>query len=132
MGYPETVTWYWLRRLVLNAVDGWSARFRQSTLHYTNTSVGSGSKEVRNQVAGHLDSHTYRANYQDQRISLDVAGLVRGQETEDALIRKLNDIGTNADPGANVALRPKALEQIASQPDVASLYSEHRRLANIL
>ena len=22
MGYPETVTWYWLRRLVLNAVDG--------------------------------------------------------------------------------------------------------------
>lgn len=22
MGYPETVTWYWLRRLVLNSVDG--------------------------------------------------------------------------------------------------------------
>ena len=22
MGYAETVTWYWLRRLVLNAVDG--------------------------------------------------------------------------------------------------------------
>lgn len=22
MGYPQTVTWYWLRRLVLNAVDG--------------------------------------------------------------------------------------------------------------
>ena len=95
-------------------------------------SAGFGSKEVRNQVAGHLDSRTYRNNYQDQRITLDVASLARGQETEDALIRRLNDVGTNADPGANVALSPEALEHIASLPDVASLQSERRRLAQAL
>ena len=94
--------------------------------------AGSGSEEVRNQVAGHLDSRTYRNNYQDQRITLDVASLVRGQATEDALIRKLNDVGTNADPDANVALPPEALEHIASLPDVTALQSEHRRLAEIL
>lgn len=94
--------------------------------------AGSGSEEVRNQVAGHLDSRTYRNNYQDQRITLDVASLVRGQESEDALIRKLNDIGTNADPDANVALSTEALERIASLPDVVSLQSKHRRLAETL
>ena len=30
MGYPQTVTWYWLRRLVLNAVDGQYLRLRRS------------------------------------------------------------------------------------------------------
>ena len=94
--------------------------------------VGFGSEEVRNQVAGHLDSRTYRNNYQDQRINLDVASLVRGQETEDELIRRMNDIGTNADPDANVALSREALEHIASLPDVASLQSERRRLAQAL
>ena len=132
MGYPETVTWYWLRRLVLNAVDGLCALFCQSSRIPLTPGAGFGSEEVRNQVAGHLDSRTYRNNYQDQRITLDVASLVRGQETEDALIRKLNDIGTNADPDANVALSPEALEHIASLPDVASLRSEHHRLAEAL
>lgn len=33
MGYPETVTWYWLRRLVLNAVDGWCGYAQQSQSH---------------------------------------------------------------------------------------------------
>ncbi len=87
---------------------------------------------MRNQAAGHLDSRTHRNNYQDQRITLVVASLVRGQATEDALIRKMNDIGTNADPDANVALPPEAFEHIASLPDVASLQSEHRRLAKTL
>lgn len=95
-------------------------------------SAGFGSEEVRNQVAGHLDSRTYRNNYQDQCIALDVASLVRGQETEDALIRRLNDVGTNADPGANVALSPEALEYIASLPDVAALQAERNRLAQAL
>ena len=67
-------------------------------------SIGFGSEEVRNQVAGHLDSRTYRNNYQDQCITLDVASLVRGQKTEDALLRKFNDVGLNADPNANIAL----------------------------
>lgn len=132
MGYPETVTWYWLRRLVLNAVDGSYASVSLREEHITNLIAGSGSEEVRNQVAGHLDSRTYRNNYQDQRITLDVASLVRGQATEEALIRKLNDIGTNADPDANVALPPEALEHIASLPDVISLQAEHRRLARTL
>lgn len=70
---------------------------------------------MRNQVAGHLDSRTYRNNYQDQRITLDVASLVRKQATEDTLIRKLNDISTNADPDANVALPAEGLEYVAGQ-----------------
>ena len=44
----------------------------------------------------------------------------------------MNDIGTNADPDANVALPPEALEHIASLPDVASLQCERRRLAQAL
>lgn len=94
--------------------------------------AGYGSEEVRKQVAGHLDSRTYRTNYQDQRITLDVASLARGQETGNLLIRKLNDIGTNADPNANIALPPEALERIASLPDVVSLQSEYRRVAETL
>ena len=94
--------------------------------------AGSGSEEVRNQVAGHLDSRTYRNNYQDQRITLDVASLVLGHTTEDTLIRKLNDIGTNADPDANVALPPEALECIASLSDVVALQSEHLHLTKAL
>lgn len=96
------------------------------------TRIGFGSEEVRNQVAGHLDSRTYRTNYQDQRINLDVASLVSGHDGEDALIRKLNDVGTNADPNANVALPLETLEQIAALPDVVSLRVEQRRLAELL
>lgn len=132
MGYPETVTWYWLRRLVLNAVDGsYSPTVQASSISLTPIAAA-GSEEVRNQVAGHLNSRTYRNNYQDQRITLDVGSLVRGQATEDTLIRKLNDMGTNADPGANVVLPREALQHIGSLPDVASLQSEHRRLAKAL
>ncbi|KAK3669522.1 hypothetical protein LTR78_010576 [Recurvomyces mirabilis] len=114
MGYREPVTWYWLRRLVLNAVDG------------------AGSEEVRNQVAGHLDSRTYRNNYQDQHISLDVASLVRGRPTEDTLMQKLNHAAADIDPDCNIPLAPETLQQIASLPDVAALEAECCRLAQAL
>ena len=94
--------------------------------------AGLGPKEVRNQVAGHLDSRTYRNNHQDQRISLDVASLVRGQKTKDALLRKLDDSGLDADPDANIALPPEAHDYIAAFPDVAALQAEHCRLAESL
>ncbi|KAK3669707.1 hypothetical protein LTR78_010390 [Recurvomyces mirabilis] len=114
MGYREPVTWYWLPRLVLNAVDG------------------AGSEEVRNQVAGHLDSRTYRNNYQDQHISLDVASLVRGRQTEDALMQKLNHAAADIDPNCNLPLAPETLQQIATLLDVVALEAECCRLAQIL
>ncbi len=92
-------------------------------------SAGFGSEEVRNQVAGHLDSRIYRNNYQDQRISLDVASLVRGQETEDALLHKFNAVGLNADPNANIILPRETHDHIAALSDVATLQAEHSRLA---
>lgn len=95
-------------------------------------SAGFGSKEVRNQVAGHLDSRTYRNNYQDQRISLDVASLVRGQKTEDALLRKFNGVGLNADPNANIALPRETHDYIATLSDVATLQAEQCRLAECI
>lgn len=95
-------------------------------------SVGFGSEEVRNQVAGHLDSRTYRNNYQDQRISLDVASLVRGQKTEDALLRKFNDVGLNADPNANIALPRETHDYIAALSDVAALQAEQSRIAECI
>lgn len=104
-------------------------RTRNGILIY---SAGFGSEEVRNQVAGHLDSRTYRNNYQDQRISLDVASLVRGQKTEDALLRKFNDIGLNADPNANITLSCETHEHIAALSDVAALQAEHSRLAECI
>ncbi|KAK1041382.1 hypothetical protein LTR74_018617 [Friedmanniomyces endolithicus] len=114
MGYREPVTWYWLRRLALNAVDG------------------AGSEEVRNQVAGHLDSRTYRNNYQDQHISLDVASLVRGRQTEDALMQKLNHAAADIDPDCNLPLAPETLQQIATLPDVVALEAECCRLTQTL
>lgn len=95
-------------------------------------SAGFGSEEVRNQVAGHLDSRTYRNNYQDQRISLDVASLVRGQKPEDALLRKFNNVGLNADPNANITLPRETCERIAALPDVIALQAEHARLAECI
>ncbi|WPH03432.1 Hypothetical protein R9X50_00631200 [Acrodontium crateriforme] len=86
------------------------------------------SQEVRNQVAGHLDSRTYRNNYQDQHISIDVAGLAKGQNTEDMLIRKLNNLATDADPNADIPLPLEAYEQIDKLPDVVSLRDNYRRL----
>lgn len=97
------------------------SQFREQIIKPLTTYAGFGSEEVRIQVADHLDSSTYRNNYHDQRINLDVASLVRGQEIEDPLIRKLSDIGTNADHNANVALPPEALEHIAALPDVVPL-----------
>ena len=91
--------------------------------------AGCGSEEVRNQVAGHLNSQTYRNSYQDQRISLNVAGLVRGHGTKDALMRNLSDIGTDADPDANITLPAEAVEHIATLSDVTSLKIESCRLA---
>ncbi len=94
--------------------------------------TGFGSEEVRNQVAGHLDSRTYRNNYQDQRINLDVANLVRGQKPEDTLLRRFNDVGLNADPNANITLPRETSERIAVLPDVIALQAEQSRLAECI
>ena len=94
--------------------------------------AGFGSDEVRNQVSGHLESRTYRASYQDQNISLDVANLVRGQDPEDALMRKLNHMGVDADPNANVPLPPEAHLEIAALPDMVALDAECKRLTELV
>ena len=47
-------------------------------------------------------------------------------------IRKLNDIGTNADPNCNVLLPPEVQEHIAGLPDVVALRTEQDRLSEIL
>lgn len=131
MGYREPVTWYWLRRLVLNAVDGMLIGCDHCPF-VANPYTGAGSEEVRNQVAGHLDSRTYRNNYQDQHISLDVASLVRGRQTEDALMQKLNHAAADIDPDCNLPLAPETLQQIATLPDVVALEAECCRLTQTL
>lgn len=131
MGYREPFTWYWLRRLVLNAVDGMLTCCAYAC-PVTNCCTGAGSEEVRNQIAGHLDSRTYRNNYQDQHISLDVANLVRGRQTEDTLMQKLNHAAADIDCGATFVLTPEAHQQIATLPDVIILEAECRRLAQPL
>ena len=90
---------------------------------------GSGSEEARNQIAGHLDGRTYRNHYQDQHIHVDVPGLVRGEKTEDALIRKWNNMGINADPNANRPLSPGEIRAIQELPDVVALRSDYENLA---
>lgn len=83
---------------------------------------------MRNQIAGHLDSQTYRNHYQDQHINIDVANIVRGQPTEDALLRQLNCMGAEKDPNANVAL-PKGFDQeVAALPDVIVVETQWRTL----
>ena len=92
---------------------------RRNSLTYL---LGFGSEEVRNQVAGHLESRTYRNSYQNQRIELDIPGLVLRQEPEDALlIKQLNLIGVNADPAANIPLPLGAHDEVAALPDVEAL-----------
>lgn len=78
-------------------------------------------------MAGHVESRTYRNNYQDQRIT-DVAGLGRGQATKDTFIRKLDHIGINVDPGVNATLALEAPERIASLPDDVALRLQHLSL----
>lgn len=51
----------------------------------------------------HLESRTYRIHYQDQNIALDVANLVRGQDTDDAMLRRLNSMGANRHLNANLS-----------------------------
>jgi hypothetical protein len=90
-------------------------------------SPGFGSEEVRNQVAGHLESRTYRNSYQHQRIDLDIPGLVLRQAPEDALvIKQINLMGANADPAANVSLPPEAHDKITALPDVEALNQEYQ------
>ena len=91
---------------------------------------GFGSEEVRNQVAGHLESRTYRNSYQNQRIDLDIPGLVLRQAPEDALlIKQMNLMGANADPAANISLPPEAHDEIAALPDVEALSVDYNRAA---
>ena len=73
-----------------------------------------------------MESRTYRNSYQNQRIELDIPGLVLRQEPEDALlIKQLNLIGANADPAANIPLPPEAHNEIAALPDVEALRVEY-------
>ncbi|KAK4615709.1 hypothetical protein CLAFUW4_09808 [Fulvia fulva] len=99
-GYKQSLTWYCLRRMVLNAVDG------------------IGSEEARNQISGHLDSRTYRAHYLDQHIHIDVIAAVKGRKGEDEIIRQANSMGMLADPRSNRPLSAKDLESIDSLPEV--------------
>ena len=90
-------------------------------------SLGFGSEEIRNQVAGHLEGRTYRNSYQHQRIDLDIPGLVLRQAPEDALvIKQINLMGANADSAANVPLPPEAHDEIAALPDVEALNQEYK------
>ena len=89
--------------------------------------LGFGSEEIRNQVAGHLESRTYRNNYQHQRIDLDIPGLVLKHTPDDALvIKQINLIGVDADPAANISLPPEAHDEIAAFPDVEAINQEYQ------
>jgi len=99
-GYKESLTWYCLRRMVLNAVDG------------------IGSDEARNQISGHLDSRTYRAHYLDQHIHIDVIAAVKGRKGEDEIIRKANSMGMLADPRCNRPLSAEDLKSIDNLPEM--------------
>ena len=94
IGYKESLTWYCLRRIVLNAVD----------------SIG--LDEARNQISGHLDSRTYRAYYIDQQIGIDVIATVKGRKHEEDIIRDVNSMGITADPNAYYKLSTEDLEAI--------------------
>jgi hypothetical protein len=100
MGYKESLTWYCLRRMVLNAVDG------------------IGSDEARNQISGHLDSRTYRAHYMDQQIGIDVIAAVKGRKHEEDIIRDVNSMGMTADPNAYYKLSTEDLEAIENLPEM--------------
>jgi hypothetical protein len=100
MGYKESLTWYCLRRMVLNAVDG------------------IGSDEARNQISGHLDSRTYRAHYMDQQIGIDVIAAVKGRKHEEDIIRDVNSMGMTADPNAYYKLSTEDLEAIENLPEI--------------
>ena len=77
-----------------------------------------------------MESRTYRNSYQNQRIELDIPGLVLRQAPEDALlIKQLNLIGANADPAANIPLPPEAHDEIAALPDVEALRVEYHLAA---
>ena len=74
-----------------------------------------------------MESRTYRNSYQNQRIDLDIPGIVLRQAPEDALlIKQMNLMGANADPAANVPLPPEAHEEIAALPDVEALNVDYR------
>jgi hypothetical protein len=89
--------------------------------------LGFGSKEVRNQVAGHLKSRTYRNSYQHHRIDLDIPGLVLKHAQEDThVIKQINLIGVDTDPAANIPLPPEAYNEIATLPDVEALNQEYQ------
>ncbi len=76
-----------------------------------------------------LNRRTYRNNHHGQRISFDVASLVRGHNPENATLRKLSGITADANTDANIPLPLEANEQIATSLDVVSLELKYRRLA---
>ena len=100
IGYKESLTWYYLRRMALNAVDG------------------IGLEEARNQISGHLDSRTYRAHYMDQQIGIDVIAVVKGYRREDDIIRDVNSMGKSADANAPYELSMEDREAIENLPEM--------------
>ncbi|KAF2166127.1 hypothetical protein M409DRAFT_66988 [Zasmidium cellare ATCC 36951] len=100
MGYKESLTWYCIRRMVLNKID-----------HI-------GSDETRNQISGHFDSRTYRAHYMDQQIGIDVIAAVRGHRREEDIIEDVNSMGSSADTNANRQFSTEDRAAIEQTPEV--------------
>lgn len=53
-------------------------------------------------------------HYQDQNVALDVANLVRGQDTDDAMLRRLNSMGATRHLNATA-------HEATGLPDVTAL-----------
>lgn len=86
------------------------------------------SKEVRNQVAGYLDSRIYRNHYIDPNIQIDVANMVLGRPTEEHLTVELNSIGAGADPRVNRPLSQAERDCIEAMPDLAALIEKRCKI----
>ncbi|KYG42552.1 hypothetical protein M433DRAFT_7050 [Acidomyces richmondensis BFW] len=57
-----------------------------------------------------------------------ISGLIRGEKTEDALIRNWNNMGIDSDPNANQPLLPSEIRAIQDLPDVIEGRSHYENL----
>ncbi|KAK3045801.1 hypothetical protein LTR09_012661 [Extremus antarcticus] len=123
---------YRLRRLGEN--KGSQKRFIPYSLRMLNlNSLDKGaSEEVRNQVAGHLDSRIYRNHYIDPNIEIDTANLVLRRPTEEHLTVALNSMGAGADPRVNRPLSQAERDCIEAMPDLAALTDRRRETYNAI
>ncbi|KAK1973843.1 hypothetical protein LZ30DRAFT_787473 [Colletotrichum cereale] len=86
------------------------------------------SEALRNLVLGHASSHPFRHHYLGREIGADLRGILRGQNSQQALIKQSGSIDHSISKRRPTDLTQEQSASIATHPTIRRLATALRRL----